>query len=428
VRRLYLRIYLGFLAMLTLVFVAGPIVFWRGPGGRRDRELLRGAGTLVQAALPPPSAAAAELEAGLARLGRELGADLAVFDAGGRVLAAVGRPVPAPDGARAASHWLHDRRGPAAALRLGDGRFVVARFPDRGHGLAWIPGLALLGGALALAAYPVARGITRRLERLERHVDALGAGDLAARAPVEGRDEVARLAQRFNAAAERIEALVRAERTLLASASHALRSPLARLRVAAELAGERGQPELAKAMASDVALLDEGVEELLLASRLDLLDATGTHESVDLLGLAAEEAARAGGEARGEPAAIRGDARSLRHLLRNLLENARRHAPGAPPEVEVERTPAGGARVRVLDRGPGVPEAERARVFEPFARGAGASAPGSGLGLALVRRVARHHGGDARCLPRPGGGACFEVDLPGRPAPAPSPARPGENA
>jgi signal transduction histidine kinase len=428
VRRLYLRIYLGFLAMLLVVFVAGPIVFWRGPGGRRDRELLRGTAALLQAALPPAAAAPGELEGFLAKLGRELGADLAAFDAGGRPLAASGRPVPVPDLARGASHWLHDRSGPAAALQLDDGRFVVARFRDRGHGWAWIPGLALLAGALALAAYPVARGITRRLERLAGRVDALGAGDLGARAPVEGRDEVARLAQRFNAAAERIEALVRAERSLLASASHALRSPLARLRVAAELVGERGQPELAQALAGDVALLDEGVEELLMASRLDLLEATEAHESVDLLGLAAEEAARAGAEVRGQPAAIRGDARSLRHLLRDLLENARRHAPGEPPEVEVERLPAGGARVRVLDRGPGVPEAERARVFEPFVRGAGATAPGSGLGLALVRRVARHHGGDARCLPRPGGGTCFEVDLPGRPAPPHPYATPGENA
>jgi signal transduction histidine kinase len=219
--------------------------------------------------------------------------------------------------------------------------------------------------------------------------------------------------------------LLRAERTLLASASHALRSPLARLRVAAELVAQRGGADLAEAVAADVALLDEGVEELLLASRLDVLEATETHEPVDLLGLAAEEAARAGGEAHGEPAAIRGDARSLRHLLRNLIENARRHAPGAPPEVEVERAPEGGARLRVLDRGPGVPDAERERVFEPFVRGAGAAPPGAGLGLALVRRVARHHGGDVRCLPRPDGGTCFEVDLPGRPAPAPRSARHG---
>jgi signal transduction histidine kinase len=149
---------------------------------------------------------------------------------------------------------------------------------------------------------------------------------------------------------------------------------------------------------------------------------------VDLLGLAAEEAARVGAEVRGEPAAVRGDARSLRHLLRNLLENARRHAPGAAPELEVEPSPGGGARARVLDRGPGVPDAERSRIFEPFVRGAGAEPPGTGLGLALVRRIARHHGGDVRCLPRAGGGTCFEVDLPGRPAPSTSLARPGESA
>jgi len=104
----------------------------------------------------------------------------------------------------------------------------------------------------------------------------------------------------------------------------------------------------------------------------------------------------------------------MRHLLRNLLENSRRHASGSPIDVQVVALEAGGGIIRVLDRGPGVPEGEREKVFEPFYRPAGTIETGDGVGygLALVQRIAHLHGGDARCLPREGGGACFEVRLP----------------
>jgi signal transduction histidine kinase len=414
-RRLYLRIYLGFLGMLLFALAVWSLVLWQGASAPRERAFLRGASALLQAALPPPGAPRSDLAAAVERLAAATESDLAVFDAARRELAAAGSPVPPPEPARGASHFLGRRRPPVLALRLDDGRWIVSRFERRDpRGAARLGGLAVLAGALAVGAYPVARGIARRLERLERRVEALGAGDLSARVEVEGRDEVARLASSFNRAAERIEALVRAQRTLLASASHELRSPLARLRVAAELVAQGGEAGLAEGMARDVARLDEGVEELLLASRLDLLDATAEHESVDLLALAAEEAARAGGEARGEAVAIRGDGRSLRHLLRSLLENAQRHAPASPPAVEVARRPDGGAVVRVLDRGAGVPEALRERIFEPFVRGPGGSEAGVGLGLALARQIARHHGGELRHVPREGGGSCFEAELPGR--------------
>lgn len=423
-KRLYLRIYLGFLGMLAALLAASSLFWWHGPGPRRERDLLAATSILVEAALPAPDAPPEEARLLLERLAGSVKADLAIFDRRGVAVASAGAPVPAPEPDRAGSHWLHDRRGPAAALRLDDGRTLVARFPGREPpAFAWLGSLGVVGLALAAAAWPVARGVTRRLERLERRVEALGAGDLGARVSVEGHDEVARLAASFNRAAERIEALVGAQRTLLASASHELRSPLARLRVAAELVADR---ELGAGMARDVARLDESVEELLVASRLGLLEATGAHEEVDLLALAAEEAARADGEARGAPVSLRGDARSLRHLLRNLVENARRHAPASPVEIEVARDGAV-ARVRVLDRGPGLGSAERERVFEPFVRGTGASPQGAGLGLALVRLIARHHGGDVAWRPREGGGSCFEVHLAGRAAPSTAPASSSAN-
>jgi signal transduction histidine kinase len=99
--------------------------------------------------------------------------------------------------------------------------------------------------------------------------------------------------------------------------------------------------------------------------------------------------------------------------MRNLLENAQRYAAGSVIEASVEPSPDG-IRLSVADHGPGVPEEERERIFEPFYRPSRPREPsdtGVGLGLALVRQIARHHGGDVRCVPRQGGGTCFEVDL-----------------
>jgi len=174
------------------------------------------------------------------------------------------------------------------------------------------------------------------------------------------------------------------------------------------------RPDLQGQIARDIAELDTLIGDLLLASRLSNDTPPLKLEAVDLLGLAAEEAARAGAALDGQPLCLQADARLLRHLLRNLLENSRRHAAGTPIEVQIEAAEKGGV-LRVLDRGPGVPETEREKVFEPFYRPAGTAETGDGVGygLALVRRIARLHGGDARCLARTGGGACFEVSLPG---------------
>ena len=307
-------------------------------------------------------------------------------------------------------------------LTIATGLFVLGHlFVDRnsfahsGHRMLLM--FVGIGAVVAIAAYPIVRRLTRRLERLQKEVDAWGEGRLSARVAVEGRDEVARLATSFNRAAARIEALVDAQKSLLANASHELRSPLARLRMAAELLQDKAPQKIREEIARNIAELDQLIEELLLASRLDAMaEADRPLETVDLTGLLAGECARADVSLTAPPLSLEGDPKLLRRMVRNLLENARRHG-AAPIEAALSAPAPDTIRLEICDRGPGVPEAERELIFTPFYRRAGASEAegGVGLGLSLVRQIAGRHGGEIACLPREGGGACFRVTLPARP-------------
>jgi len=417
VRRLWLQIYLTVVGVLFLLTLLAALAWLVHPTSPWERDLAERLAATVGELLPAPDRPAAELQAAVERLATRLNADVAVFDRGGHALAGSGGPLAPPTPDDGSKGWLrHRAHSVTVTLPLPDGRvFVAGRARPAGRGaLAFLVSLSLLAVAVALGSWPLVRRLTRRLERLRQHVEDLGRGDLGARAPVEGRDEVADLACSFNRAAERIETLVQAQGLSLAFASHELRSPLARLRVRLEMM--TGDPALREGGRRDIAELDGIVDEVLEASRLETRGGLGRTETVDVLALAAEEAARSGGVVSGEPVEVSGDPRLLRRLLRNLLENARRHGDGEV-EVRVERRGGEWARVRVLDRGPGVAEAERDRIFEPFHRPPGrpGTGEGHGLGLALVRQIARAHGGEARCLAREGGGTVLEVDLRVRP-------------
>jgi two-component system, OmpR family, sensor histidine kinase RstB len=272
--------------------------------------------------------------------------------------------------------------------------------------------LVLLALSIGIGAYPVVRQMNRRLERLQQGVESLGAGDLSARVSVEGHDEVARLASSFNKAASQIEQLVQAHKRLLANASHELRTPLARIRLAVELLKDSIDSRRRAGLEQDIAELDWLVDEILLASRLDAVSDDIARQEVDLLALAAEECARYDtAHLEGTPGLLQGEPRLLRRMVRNLLENAARH--GLPPtQVRITSDPTT-ARITVWDGGAGVPAGEAENVFLPFYRSPGAEAgrTGTGLGLALVRQIARRHGGDARCLAMDEGGSCFVVTL-----------------
>lgn len=293
-------------------------------------------------------------------------------------------------------------------------------------GFGWMLGLVAL--AVALGTYPIVRRLTQRLEGLQRGVERWGSGDLSARVTVHGTDEVAFLAERFNHAAERIETLMETQKSLLvshksllANASHELRSPLARIRMGLELMDSGTNSAQRAEVSRSINELDQLIDEILLASRLDARQADAEpFEMLDLTGLAAEECARMQAELgtamQTHSLMLQGSARLLRRLIRNLLENARRYGTG---EVSLELTQTGtGAQrravIRVNDRGPGVPVGQRERIFEPFYRLPGASERegGVGLGLALVKSITERHRGTVRCEDRPGGGASFVVELP----------------
>lgn len=402
---LFLKVYLTLLASLALVAVASGVFMHVGQdeeegwGARRERFV---------AAMLPANADLASLQATLARLSEALDADLALYRADGTLVAGAGEPLP-PE----LLQQPRRRDREFMVVRLSDGRAVGARLhqPWRGarNPIAY---LALIATIIGLAAYPVVRHLTRRLERLRRGVDSWGSGVLTARVSDQGSDEVAAVARSFNKAADHVERLLAAHRSLLANASHELRSPLARLRMAIDLYGETGHEGTRDEIVRNLGELDALVEEILLASRLDHLEQLDHTEPVDLLALAAEEGARNGVTVSGVPAMVPGDPRLLARLVRNLIQNALRH--GAPPvEVEVAHD-AGKVRLSVRDHGSGISEGERDRVFEPFYRPSGRSesAGGWGLGLSLVRQIASHHGATMRYEAPTDGGACFVVEFP----------------
>ena len=409
-KRLYKKIYLTIVVTLLLVvLVAGAI--WRfGVQPGAFTEGFEVAGELAAAALPPASAPAAEQQEAIDRLAKRLKLDLSLFDETLRPVARWGRPLPAPT--RSGGGWIYGPGGPAFALQLPDQRWIVAGAPPR-HAHPAL-GLVLVLGAIALlialCAFPVVRGLTRRLERLQKGVETLGSGDLSARVKVEGRDEVAQLAESFNHAAVRIEELVNAHRLLLAHASHEIRTPLSRIRLGIELLQQKQDPKYKAALEQDIAELDGLVDDILLASRLDIAGSLPDRESIDLLALAAEEAARYDDcQVEGDAITVDGDARLLRRLIRNLLDNASRH--GEPPIRIIVQRKDDRATIDVLDTGNGIPADERERVFIPFYRLPGET-KGSGLGLSIARQIARLHGGDVSVMSALDRGSCLRVTLP----------------
>lgn len=447
-KTLTLRIYLTVVLVLLLFATASGWLFQREIEGERIRadsvlaERMAAWGDLIERSIPGDEAPTEEQATALLDWSQRLRLPLALDDQHGARIATSALFAERQKSATAKPHDATappDPRDRAYAVPLADGRTLWVMRPWRGKGPSdgrgspgapplpflsptWQGGaglvllLGLLFAAVSAAAWPVVSRLTRRLQSLRQGVEQFGAGELSHRVAVSGSDEVAAVAASFNQAASRIETLVRSHQSLLANASHELRSPLARMRMAVSMledADPAQRERLKREIDQNVAELDALVEEVLLASRLDAARDIDRHETVDVLGLVAEEAARVGATVDGSATSVQGDERLLRRAVRNLIENAQRYGGGSPIEITL-KTPAQAVEVRVCDRGGGVPDALRERIFEPFYRlpGHAETAGGVGLGLSLVKQIAERHRGRVRCEPREGGGSCFVLSLP----------------
>jgi signal transduction histidine kinase len=410
-RKLHLKFYLAIVGTLMMFLAAGAMV-WHHLSSPQAALSGIEAATGLAAQMLRGSVDAGRNREIVDALAQRLHADVAFYDAEGALIHSSGR-IPTLTATELDDWGWHMRQGgPLLLWKFEDGRNLVVHPRHRFllhslHMLLLLTGIAV---TLALLTYPITRSITARLARLQSGVLAFGAGDLTVRVKVEGRDEVATLAKSFNDSAERIEQLVRAHQLLLANCSHELRTPLARIRLAVDRVPGT-DPNVTAELARNIAELDALIGEMLLSSRLAASSGIERAEPIDLLALAAEEAAHFDLEVSGDPATLRGDPMLLRRLLRNLLDNARVHGGGAT-SVRVERD-AGSIRLIVEDGGGGIADSDHEKIFEPFYRASAATrSSGAGLGLAIVRQIARAHGGRVVYTPRETGGSRFTVTLP----------------
>jgi len=327
---------------------------------------------------------------------------------------------------------------------------LIVDLPPEEHpffGPHGVPGLGILIAIISsgLVCYILARYLTSPIVRLRAATQQLASGDLSARAGVPGsrrHDEMAELMRDFDRMAERLENLVNAQSRLLTDISHELRSPLARLNVALELARQRSGSDARSALDRidrEANRLNELIQKLLTIARLEAGDESIEKVPVHLEQIVHEIAKDAAFEAQTrhceveatvvDDCVVMGSPSLLHSAIENVVRNAIRYTQeGTSVEVRLEQGAGlqnigqkndgvGGpeAVVRVTDSGPGVPEDALEKLFRPFYRiddARGRTTGGVGLGLAITDRAVRLHGGTIRVSNRPQGGLMVEIRLP----------------
>lgn len=451
---LFLRIYLTFI--LTVVafaaLVALAVLTLASPYDAAWVETVEAAVTAREPALTQHLADPDALTREVSALADELHLRAVLLDLDGNPLAgdpATRRPHRGPRGLKMRQRsrlqrgqpMIHrDERGPVITFGLSDadGDLVAVLTLDTGEGPgqnARLLAVALLGllAVLAVGAAPLARSLTRRLAALELGAGRIARGELHHRVP--GRragDELDRLGDAFNEMAAQLEAMLRGQRALLTNVSHELRTPVARMRVLAELLGERidtlptqDHPAVARLrrgvgeLGEDLLELETLISDLLTSGRLDLAGRPALQRSrAPLAPLLARLAARVAATTRCDPPDLHADLDLvlIERLLANLLHNARRACPQGQIELAA-RKDGDQLLLSVEDEGPGIAPADRAAIFDPFTRLDAARARdhgGVGLGLYLCRQIAQAHGGTITAEDRPNGarGARLAVRLP----------------
>ena len=327
--------------------------------------------------------------------------------------------------------------------------FIIASGTPRPTGIRlpfwprvwWAQVIAVLLTA-GVFCYLLARYLSSPVVKLRAATQQLAAGDLSARVGAANnrrRDELADLGRDFDVMAERIESLMASQKRLLHDISHELRSPLARLKIALELARESDGPEAAWALERierEADRLNDLIGQLLTLARLDSNSQKTDNDSVDLKRLVEEIALDADFEARNynravevvasQDCSITGNEQLLRSAVENVVRNAVSYtAEGTAVEVSLRRRDMDEgptAVISVLDKGRGVPQAVLADIFRPFYRVGDArdrQSGGIGLGLSISHRAVRAHGGTVTASNAPSGGLLVEIQLPISPKGAP---------
>jgi two-component system sensor histidine kinase CpxA len=313
------------------------------------------------------------------------------------------------------------------ARRSDDGRYWFFFIVPRERPGSWFltPDHLFVMGVAVLLCYWLAFHLTSPVRRLQKAVERFGRGDLSARAGSTRRDELGQLARTFDRMAGRIETLLAAERRLLLDISHELRSPLARLGVAVELARSGDDIDSAlNRIQKESDRLNSLVGQLLQVTRAEGDPSSLRRNPVrlDVLVQQLVEDSKIEAAARGcslqyeprEPVTVEGDPELLRRAVENVIRNAIRHSPRETPvEVSLARN-NGRALVDIRDHGPGVPEEALPRLFDPFYRvetDRGRTSGGIGLGLSIARRAIELHKGSIRAR-NAAPGLVVELDLP----------------
>ena len=428
-RSLFGRLTLLLVAVVAIATVAMILLF------RQDRAALvaRQFGDTKIAQLQAMRAAleGAEGRATLGRIGREFGARI-IPEAERPALAHAGPPQ-SPLVAELEQR-LRAELGPGTEVRALPGRqqFLVrlqaggagywAAFPmpapreldgAPSRALAWSLAIVLL---LLATAYVSARYLARPLRQLNAAVDELGRGGTPAPLPESGPSEIAAVNRRFNAMLANLRQIERDRALLLAGVSHDLRTPLARLRLGVEMGGGDDPAERA-GMVADIEEMDRIVGQFLDFARTDDDSAREIAELDPIVRACVDRCVAAGREIGFRPGGVRPlplKPTAVSRLVANLVDNAL--AYGAPPVEVVTADGEAFATIEVRDRGAGIAPDDVERLKRPFTRATDAraradGAAGAGLGLAIVERIARMHGGTLEILPRDGGGTIARVTL-----------------
>lgn len=391
---IYIKICIILFISLLEFSLLSNFLDWKLSEEEYKDQILNNTTALATILLPPVNASKNEQLQAVQKVSKAMGFDISLFAADKELIAASG-DVSYPSSVDIKQGmWVPEARETRWVTILPDGRWVAIKLDNMGmlienerHILAFAVILILI----FITTYPFIRRLTGRLERLQQSVESIGNGDLSARVKVEGKDEVALLAQSFNNTAEKIEKLVVAQRLLLANASHELRTPLSRIRLGIDMLEKENSLARRDALRSDIRELDMLIHELLLMSRLD----SGVEEEmeeVDMMAMVAEECSRYPdcNLVGNVTSTIRGNLRMLQHMVRNLIDNAYTHGK-APVEVQLKQD-NGYLKLIVSDGGDGISESEWANVFEPFYRAKDKqNVQGFGLGLPIIKKIAEAH-------------------------------------